>query len=263
MGKLTIGQAASFAGVTVKTVRVYHQHGLVDEPRRDSSGYRRYGSADLLRIVQIRTLAGAGVPLAEIGALLDADPDRFAAALVDVEQRLTDRIEDLVARRDTLRRLASGDRVLLPDRACELLDRMPSLGFTVEDMALAREGLVLVRALVPEGFDDYLAQIERGLENPAYVALIRRCWHAGEWKPDDPRVDELATAMADYLIADPSLLAIPSGLQARDDGATRYRLLSHHGEEHSPTWARLTALIQARLRSAGVDIAERSAGRAR
>jgi DNA-binding transcriptional MerR regulator len=98
-GGVTIGQAAAFAGVTVKTVRHYHKHGLIDEPRRDNSGYRRYGSADLLRLVQIRTLAAAGVPLAEIGAMLDADPDRFAAALVDVERRLNDRIDDLITRR--------------------------------------------------------------------------------------------------------------------------------------------------------------------
>ncbi|MGH8964270.1 MAG: MerR family transcriptional regulator, partial [Actinomycetes bacterium] len=52
---LTIGQAAAFAGVTVKTVRHYHRHGLVPEPGRDGSGYRRYGSDDLLRLVQVRT----------------------------------------------------------------------------------------------------------------------------------------------------------------------------------------------------------------
>ena len=38
---VTIGQAAAFAGITVKTVRHYHEHGLVEEPRRDASGYRR------------------------------------------------------------------------------------------------------------------------------------------------------------------------------------------------------------------------------
>ncbi|MET4612625.1 DNA-binding transcriptional MerR regulator [Rhodococcus sp. PvR044] len=61
---VTIGQAAAFGGVTVKTVRHYHKLGLVKEPERDSSGYRRYGSAELLRLVQVRTLAAAGVPLA-------------------------------------------------------------------------------------------------------------------------------------------------------------------------------------------------------
>jgi len=75
---LTIGQAAAFVGVTIKTVRHYHRLDLVAEPERDGSGYRRYGSPDLLRLIQVRTLAGAGVPLAEIGDLLDADPERFA-----------------------------------------------------------------------------------------------------------------------------------------------------------------------------------------
>jgi MerR family transcriptional regulator, thiopeptide resistance regulator len=255
---VTIGQAAAFAGVTVKAVRHYHQHRLIDEPRRDSSGYRRYGSADLLRLVQIRTLAAAGVPLAEIGAILDADPDRFADALVDVERRLTDRIEDLIARRGTLRRLAKGDRALLPDRALALLDRAADLGFTADDVTMAREGLVLIKALVPEGFDDYLCRIERAHDDPQYMSLIKRMWRAAEWEPDDPRVDELATAIADHFIAHPALLPIPAGLQDRTDSAIRYSLLTHHGQEQKPAWARLTALIEVRLRSAGVDIADQT-----
>jgi len=57
---LTISQAA-VASATVKIMRHCHRLGLVDEPRRDSSGYRRYGSSDLLRPVQVRTLDEAGV----------------------------------------------------------------------------------------------------------------------------------------------------------------------------------------------------------
>jgi DNA-binding transcriptional MerR regulator len=251
---ITIGQAAAFAGVTVKTIRHYHQHGLIGEPRRDHSGYRRYGSGDLLRLVQVRTLAAAGVPLAGIGAMLDADPGKFAAALRDVEQSLTSRIEELIARREMLRRLTGGDRVLLPDRACALLERLPALGFTAEDVTTAREALVLVRALVPESLDDYMTQIEHGLEDPRYVTLIKLNLRAGDLEPDDPRVEEIATAMADYYIAEPSLLPALTGLQARDDGAIRHELLNHHGEDHKPAWARMTALIEAKLRSAGIDI---------
>lgn len=66
--------------------------------------------------------------------------------------------------------------------------------------------------------------------------------------------------MADCLIADPSLLAVPTGLQARGDGAMRHELLSQHGEEQSPASARLTALIEARLRAAGVGIATQLTG---
>jgi DNA-binding transcriptional MerR regulator len=231
---ITIGQAAAFAGVTVKTVRHYHKQGLIAEPRRDNSGYRRYGSHDLLRLVQIRTLAAAGVPLAQIGAILDTDPDRFAAALVDVERRLTDRIDELIEQRDTLHRLATGDRALLPDRALALLDRAPDFGFTPDDAAMAREGLVLIRALVPEGFDDYLTRIERAADDPHYLSLIKRMWCAAEREPDDPRVDELAIALADHYLAHPALLPSPAGLQARTDRAIRYAQLTQHGQEDKP-----------------------------
>ncbi|MFD8734182.1 MerR family transcriptional regulator [Streptomyces sp. NPDC059618] len=251
---ITIGQAAAFAAVTVKTIRHYHKNGLIAEPRRDTSGYRRYGTADLLRLVQVRTLAGAGVPLAEVGTVLDADPDTFAAALVDVEQSLTSRIDELIARRETLRRLAHGDRVLLPERALALLDRMPALGFTADDVTTAREGLILVRALMPEGLDDYLSQVEHGLDDPRHVAMIRLTWAAGNWHPDDPRIEELADEMASHFLADPSLLPTLTGLRSREDGAARHDLLTRHGEDRRPAWTRLTALIQERMRSAGVSI---------
>ena len=39
---LTIGQLARHAGVSIKTIRVYHDEGLLSEPERDTSGYRRY-----------------------------------------------------------------------------------------------------------------------------------------------------------------------------------------------------------------------------
>lgn len=38
---LTTGQLAAYTGVTVRAVRHYHQRGLLAEPARDASGYRR------------------------------------------------------------------------------------------------------------------------------------------------------------------------------------------------------------------------------
>src|SRR5919202_556228 len=62
---LTIGHLASYAGVTVRAVRHYHQIGLLPEPERDASGYRTYDAAAVVRLIRIRTLAEAGVPLAD------------------------------------------------------------------------------------------------------------------------------------------------------------------------------------------------------
>jgi DNA-binding transcriptional MerR regulator len=251
---LTIGQAAAFAGVTVKTVRHYHRLGLVDEPERDGSGYRRYGSSDMLRLVQVRTLAGAGVPLAEVGDLLDAGPERFASALDDVERRLTDRIEELIARRAVLHRLAAGDRLLLPERACAALDRFAELGFSADYVAIQQESLILARALVPEVFDSLLVQLEHQLGDRQYVELMKRCQDAESWDPYDPRLDELASALSAKLLANRELLAMPAEFRDRPDAATRYGLINHHRDDQTPVAARLTELLEANLRAAGVAI---------
>lgn len=253
-GGLTIGLAAAFAGVTVKTVRHYHRLGLVEEPRRDSSGYRRYGSDELLRLVQVRTLATAGVPLAEIGPLIDAGTEPFAIALADVEARLTEQISELIGRRDTLHRLADGDRALLPDRACAVLDRMRSLGFSPDYVDGQREGLVLTRALLPDGFDGFVTQIEIRLDDPRYVELTQRSWEAESWEPDDPRIEELAAATADHYLANPALLGDPDIMRAWIDATAKYTLINNHGENQAPISARLTALTEARLRSAGIRV---------
>ncbi|MFV8132774.1 MerR family transcriptional regulator [Streptomyces syringium] len=251
---LTIGQAAAFAGVTIKTVRHYHRLGLVAEPDRDGSGYRRYRSGELFRLVQVRTLAAAGVPLAEIGDLLNADPETFAATLDDVHRRLTERIEDLIARRDRLHRLDHGDRALLPDRACAVLDRLVERGFNPDYVAGQREALVLARALVPEIFDTFLTRLEHSLDDPEHVELTKRGWDARTWDPDDPRIEELASALADKLLTNRALLAMPTGFRNQSDAASRYGMVNHHREDQSPSIARLNTLVEANLRAAGIAV---------
>ncbi len=85
---LTIGQLASYAGVTVRAVRHYHAKGLLPEPARDHSGYRRYGAAAVVELVRVRTLADAGVPLARVRELLAAGEPDFAVAVADIDRRL-------------------------------------------------------------------------------------------------------------------------------------------------------------------------------
>ncbi|AUG79427.1 MerR family transcriptional regulator [Kitasatospora sp. MMS16-BH015] len=251
---VTIGRAAAFVGVTVKTVRHYHKLGLVAEPERDGSGYRRYGSGELLQLVQVRTLAAAGVPLAEIGPMLGADAARFDAALAETERQLTERIAELTARRATLQRLADGDRALLPDRACAALGRMAGLGLDPDYVAAQREALVMALALVPEAFEGLLTQLERGLGDPEYVRLVKLAREAEGWAPDDPRIEELATAMVDRYLADPALLGDQASLRAWARASTQYRLINSHRDDQAPVAARLTALTEAGLRAAGVPM---------
>lgn len=253
-GGLTIGQAATFVGVTIKTIRHYHRVGLLDEPGRDSSGYRRYTSTDLLRLVQVRALADTGVALAEIGDILDADPERLAAAVADVGRRISDRIEELLARRDTLHRLLDRDRALLPDRACALLERHTELGFPADYVAEVRDGLILARALHRKFLDGYLTQLEHRLSDPEYVELQKRGWKAASWEPDDPRLDELASAIAANLLTNRELMQAQAHAFSTPDDTARYQVLNNHRADELPTMARLTTLIEAQLRAVGVSI---------
>ena len=111
---LTISQLAAYAGVTVRAVRHYHQVGLMPEPARDGSGYRVYDAADVVRLIRIRTLAEAGVPLARVQELLDATPEEFGEAVAQIDAELRAKIRELQEHRRRIARLAAGDTLAVP-----------------------------------------------------------------------------------------------------------------------------------------------------
>ncbi len=125
---ITIGQLAAYAGVTIKAVRHYHRRGLLEEPSRDSSGYRRYTAEHAIALVKIRTLAEAGVPLARIKELLAAEPDRFAAAIREIDRNLQERTRELRRTRERIARLSAGDRLFVSTEVADLLDQLHELG---------------------------------------------------------------------------------------------------------------------------------------
>ncbi len=138
---LTISQLADYTGVTVRAVRHYHQRGLLPEPERDASGYRRYDADAVLELIRIKALADAGVPLARIRQLLAAGPDEFARAVAEIDKTLAGRIRHIQAQRRRIAQLAAGDRLFVPAEIADLLDRIRNLGISPE--AIPRAGTEL------------------------------------------------------------------------------------------------------------------------
>ncbi len=114
---LTIGQLASYTGVTVRAIRHYHQRGLLAEPARDASGYRRYDGRAVVELIRIKTLAEAGVPLARISELLDAEPAEFAGAITQIDQALKKKIRELAQHRHKIAELAGVSGCSCPRRS--------------------------------------------------------------------------------------------------------------------------------------------------
>lgn len=194
---LTISQLASYAGVTVRAVRHYHARGLLPEPERDHSGYRRYDAHAVVELVRIRTLAEAGVPLARVRELLAAGEQEFGAAVTDIDRRLRAEIRQLQRHRERIARLAAGDSLALPPEAVAYLDRMRALGLPDRMVEGERDAWILIAAQLPEHMPFYMKAKQQQLDDPATLQLYRDLVHAADWEPDDPRV----AAMSDQLVA--------------------------------------------------------------
>jgi DNA-binding transcriptional MerR regulator len=170
---LTISQLAAYAGVTTRAVRHYHQIGLLAEPERDASGYRRYGARAVVSLIKIRTLANAGVPLSEIAQMLEADAPAFAEAIQRIDRRLRDEIERLETSRKQIAQLAAGDSLALPPEVISYLDRLREIGASERVLEGERDGWILVAARWPDSIPEVIASKHAQLEDPQLVRLYR------------------------------------------------------------------------------------------
>ncbi|KDP91852.1 MerR family transcriptional regulator [Clavibacter cf. michiganensis LMG 26808] len=154
--RVRIGDAAAFVGVTPRTIRHYHQIGLLPEPERGTDDRRRYGYADMVRLMWIRRMADAGIALEDIrAAFADPEAGEGAGAAADAAARaaraapaapgaaaVDDDVADVLGRleatlaaqeaelrrqRDAVRRLrARGSRLgLLSDLVARRLEGLP------------------------------------------------------------------------------------------------------------------------------------------
>jgi DNA-binding transcriptional MerR regulator len=194
---LTIGQLASYAGVTVRAVRHYHAKGLLPEPERDHSGYRRYDAHAVVELIKIRTLADAGVPLARVRELLAAGEEEFNAAVADIDRRLRAEIRERQRHRERIAQLAAGDSLALPPEAVAYLDRLRELELPELLVQGERDAWILVAAQLPDQMSFYMQMKQQQLDDPATVQLYRDLADAITWQADDPRL----VAVRDRLVA--------------------------------------------------------------
>ncbi|MGR4878139.1 MerR family transcriptional regulator [Streptomyces sp. LARHCF249] len=243
---LTISQFAATAGVTVRTVRHYHHVGLLPEPERDASGYRRYSAQAAVDLIRIRTLADAGVPLARIDALLHAQPAEFAAAVTDIDAELQRKIDQLTEYRRRISQLDSGERLVLPPEVVAILNRMRSLGVSERRVLLERDSWILMQALNPQVMPQRIRDKNAGFDDPETTRLYLACDQSVDWDPYDPRLDRLIDDLDAWEIK-----------HERDSSRGEYlKLVSSRISEASPAWQRIVDALAHRAerrRTAGHD----------
>jgi cob(I)alamin adenosyltransferase len=128
----TVGELASAAGVTVRTLHHYDELGLLRPSGRSEAGYRLYDDEALRRLYRILALRGLGFPLGELADLLEADAGSLQAAT----RAQLERTERQRAATEALRtRLA--DLLLEQERSGEpssdrLIDTMEAMSMSVK-----------------------------------------------------------------------------------------------------------------------------------
>jgi DNA-binding transcriptional MerR regulator len=194
---LTISQLASYAGVTVRAVRHYHAKGLLPEPERDHSGYRRYDAKAVIELIKIRTLAESGVPLARVQELLAADEAEFATAVAEIDRRLRREIRELQEHRRQIAKLAAGDSLSVPSEVVEYLDQLRARGVPDALVEGERDGWILMAARWPDQIPELMAVKLAQLEDPRTVQLYRLIGDLLEHGPDEGRLNAVADLISE------------------------------------------------------------------
>jgi DNA-binding transcriptional MerR regulator len=240
---ITIGRLAAYAGVTIKAVRHYHQRGLLDEPPRDSSGYRRYSAQHAIDLVKIKTLAEAGVPLARIKRLLAANPEQFAAAITEIDRNLQERAKELRRTRERLARLTAGDALFVSAEVAGYLDRLKELGVSQRTIQMERDGWILMQSASPRNAAIWIADKRDALNDPEFRAIYLEYDAAFGWSPDDRRLHALAVRTERWFA---NRHVTHKGGERSTLDPTLAQLVTSSVAMSSPAWDRLNEIARER-----------------
>ena len=130
MSLLTIGQVAKRCGVGVETIRFYEREGLIAQPSRPESGFRKYPPEAVRWVRFIRRSKALGFSLREIKELLFLRVDsaaschavrgRAEAKIADIENK----IGHLQEMKRALVKLTVACRVKRPTSECPILEAL-------------------------------------------------------------------------------------------------------------------------------------------
>ncbi|WP_197519684.1 MerR family transcriptional regulator [Pseudonocardia sp. HH130630-07] len=228
---------AELAGTSRRTVRHYHQLGLLPAPERRSNGYQHYGVDHLIRLIRIRRLAGLGLTLPQIAAVGDTDrvpPD----VLRDLEAEVGRSIDRLQATRAEL--------VAMIEQAAPI-DVPGVVARRVEGLPAAERALVVVltRLLGPQPLDAYLDLLAPYRAHAAVIAFDNLPADA-----EGAAREVVATGVADHLrelsaLRPAQMQLIDAALQ--DTGVKRRTVQEAVGNLYNP--AQLDVLARALRRN--------------
>ncbi|MEQ8156989.1 MAG: MerR family transcriptional regulator [Clostridiaceae bacterium] len=202
---------------TLKTVLYYHKIGLLQEPKRSSSGYRLYGAEDLARMRMIKHFKNLGLDLKQIKEILGDTKNQnnlsevlksLQAELLkekkDIEDQLS-KIEILLKQQTLLLEKASFESEafqevleILEPVSPELFEQRRNIFGIIEDFQWGEDYKENFRAIA-EYFKLHPEQYQKALEFGKRLVRLK------EMSEEDPEVEILAREGAEFIKSIPFL----------------------------------------------------------
>jgi DNA-binding transcriptional MerR regulator len=239
---------ARFAGVTVRTVRHYHQIGLLAEPGRDANGYRRYRVEHLVRLLRIGRLTALGLPLRDIPALLDGAGEPRVELLDGLDAALERQIEGLQDQRRIIAALR--DSTLPLDTPHDLASALAPLevGRSANAIRSGREQLVLLASMIAAEGRAAIAELYERLADPALAVTVQELGRRFDDLSPDTTSAEIADLAAAYLTQlGPWLRAYETVMADFTGGDARTLLAAHALEAMTPQQKDFLAVVAAKI----------------
>ncbi|WP_269306004.1 MerR family transcriptional regulator [Aeromicrobium sp. HA] len=239
------GELAELAGVTVRTLRHYHQIGILEEPSRSPNGYREYDVGHLVRVLRIKRLADLGFSLQDLPLEDDADHD---ARLESLDAELAAQIDRLTQQRAVVAALRAGGAA--PDLPPELAAHaalVSAIGLPPRLAKLEREQLLLLAHLGGEEASRLIQEMYERFAEPSLMesfGLIYERFDALDESTPAAEVERLVAESVDALAGVVAGLDLDTPL----DLGTAETLFDEHGATHlNPVQVRALNLIGDRL----------------
>lgn len=207
-------QVAELAGTTLRTVRHYHDMGLLPLPERTTNQYKQYEVRHLVRLLRIRRYVELGFSLPEVAAIVDAD-EHPTAQIRGLDERLAQTMEQLAQVRRELALLLHETRHA-PDLPGELM-AVSAEGLTDADRSFL---LVVARIVSPAVLEDYVAMLRTVGQDPVLVEFTHLPADADEATRAD-LVARLPAATARVHAAHPALRDLTKDASVGRDTAAR------------------------------------------
>ena len=158
-------QLADLAGTTLRTIRHYHDVGLLAEPERRANGYKSYGVPHLVRVLRIKRLTDLGLSLTQIADLGDGD-EHPREALRELDTELAAQIE-------RLQRIRAELALVLRQEVPT--DLPPDVAAMIENANLSPQDrsftVVMAQLLSPETLARYAGTLKDYARDPAVIAF--------------------------------------------------------------------------------------------